>query len=235
MGKVMKYFGEGLSGDHKALGRIIRRESQLARAKGLFLEIHAKLHPSCISGTESNETDALFGDLSRDEYAVMPTAKDETIAWVLWHITRIEDLTMNMLVAGGQQIFNESWKERLNVSLWDTGNALSDDEIMDLSKNVDIQELFLYHNAVAGRTREIVTNLKAGDMKRRVASPDLERVLADGGVTRQEDSIWLLDFWGKKDVAGILMMPPTRHVMLHLNDCCKWKARFRTKTKFFRS
>lgn len=53
----MKYFGEGLSESHKMLGRIIRRESQLARAKELFLEIHAKLHPSSISGTESNETE----------------------------------------------------------------------------------------------------------------------------------------------------------------------------------
>lgn len=29
----------------------------------------------------------------------MPTLKDETIAWVLWHIARIEDLIMGILVA----------------------------------------------------------------------------------------------------------------------------------------
>ena len=53
------------------------------------------------------------------------------------------------------------------------------------------------------------------------------------GVTRQEESFWLLDFWGKKDVAGLLLMPPTRHVMLHLNDCFRWKEEIRTKKKFF--
>ena len=57
----------------------------------------------------------------------------------------------------------------------------------------------------------------------------------EGGVTQQEESAWLLDFWGKKDVAGLLLMPPTRHVMLHLNDCCRWKQEIRTKKKFFRS
>ncbi|EQE04021.1 hypothetical protein [Clostridioides difficile] len=52
---------------------------------------------------------------------------------------------------------------------------------------------------------------------------------------KAEDSIWLLDFWGNKDIAGILLMPPTRHVILHLNDCCKWKEYFHTKKKFYRS
>ncbi|EQE16874.1 hypothetical protein QAW_2379 [Clostridioides difficile CD17] len=36
-------------------------------------------------------------------------------------------------------------------------------------------------------------------------------------------------------VVGLLLMPPTRHVILHLNDCCKWKEYFRTKKKFYRS
>ena len=63
----------------------------------------------------------------------------------------------------------------------------------------------------------------------------LEKILCEGGVTQQGNSIWLLDFWGKKDIAGILLMPPTRHVMLHLNDCCKWKEYIRTKKKFYRS
>lgn len=34
---------------------------------------------------------------------------------------------------------------------------------------------------------------------------------------RQTTEDRLLDF-GKKDVAGLFIMPPTRHVILHLND-----------------
>ena len=67
----------------------------------------------------------------------------------------------------------------------------------------------------------------------KVSGDDLDRILNEGGVTRQEESFWLLDFWGKKDVAGLLLMPPTRHVMLHLNDCFRWKEEIRTKKKFF--
>ncbi|MCC0643502.1 DinB family protein [Clostridioides sp. ZZV14-6150] len=231
----MKYFGNGLSEVHKELNKIIRKEEKIEQAKALFLEIHSKLHLSEISNTEKNEVDKLIYDLNRNEYAIMPTSKDETIAWVLWHIARIEDLTVNVLVAQKEQIFNEQWKERLNVFITDTGNTLSDNEIMNLSKSINIDELLCYRNEVAKNTREVIKKLKSEDMKRKVSPIDLERILVTGGVTKHGDSIWLLDFWGNKDIAGILLMPPTRHVILHLNDCCKWKEHFRTKKKLYRS
>lgn len=230
----MKYFGAGLSDAHKALNKIIRKEDQLEEAKTLFLDIHKKLHLSNISEGEENETDNLIGDLKEWEYAVMPTSKDETIAWVLWHTARIEDLTMGILTAGEDQIFNDTWRRNMNAPVTDTGNAMSDDEIMELSKSLRIEELLQYRSAVGTRTRQIVERLNPGDMTRKVSLKLLDKVRLEGGVTEAEESSWLLDFWGKKDVAGLLLMPPTRHVMLHLNDCCKWKEAVRTKKKFFR-
>lgn len=55
--------------------------------------------------------------------------------------------------------------------------------------------------------------LSANEMKRTVFLHGLESVKHAGGVTSDENSLWLLDFWGKKDVAGLLLMPPTRHVI----------------------
>jgi len=231
----MKYFGDGLSEMHKELNSIIRQSSKIEQSKNIFLEIHARLHLSRISGTTPNEVDFLLSDLYDNEYCIMPTSKDETIAWVLWHIARIEDLTMGILVADGNQLFNEVWRKAINVSITDTGNALTDDEIMNLSKDINVDELLNYRNEVGSRTREIVGTLTKDDMKRKIPSQALEKVFCEGGVTQQEDSVWLLNFWGKKDVAEILLMPPTRHVMLHLNACCKWKEYIRIKDKFYRS
>ncbi|MBV7275635.1 DinB family protein [Clostridium thailandense] len=230
----MKYFGEGLSEKHKELSKIIRNKDKISQAKLLFLDIHANLHLSETEGTIQNEVDNLIRDLKENEYAIMPKTKDETIAWVIWHIARIEDLTMNMLVAEKNQLFNEEWKSRMNISITDTGNTLTDDEIMYFSHSINIKEMLCYWNAVGESTKEIINNLQAEDMKRKVLTIDLERILDSGGVTKQKDSIWLLDFWGKKDVAGILLMPPTRHVIMHLNDCCKWKEHIRADKKIYR-
>lgn len=230
----MKYFGNGLSELHKKLHPMICKPDKLEEAKSLFFELHSKLHLSSMTGTKKNEVDNLLTDLTPQEYSIMPTSKDETIAWVLWHIARIEDLTMGVLVADGMQLFNGEWKKRLNTPITDTGNALSDDEIMELSHQLKIEELIAYRNAVGQKTRDIVKLLSAEDMKRKVSLHGLEAVRQAGGVTNQQNSLWLLDFWGKKDVAGLLLMPPTRHVILHLNDCCKWKLHIRGSKKCFR-
>ena len=227
----MKYFGAGLSEKHKQLNSLIRKPSELRNARELFLEIHAALHLSCVSGTCLNETDLLLNDLKPEEYTVMPSSKDETIAWVIWHIARIEDLTMGILVAGADQIFDKNWKDRIKAPATDTGNAMSDEEIMCLSHTADIEELLNYRNAVGKRTREIAAGLTSEDMKRKVSASGLSKILSEGGVTEQEDSKWLLDFWGKKDLAGLLLMPPARHTMLHLNDCAKWKGQIRAGKK----
>lgn len=231
---LIKYFGKGLSELHKELNAVIREKDKLTEAKELFLDLHGKLHLSSVSGTQENEVDALLNDLLPYEYGVMPTSKDETIAWVLWHIARIEDLTMGVLVAEEEQLFNCEWKKQMRAPISDTGNALTDDEIMELSECINIDSLITYRNAVGRRTRNIVKSLSANDMKRKVDKQRLELIKRTGGVTDQKESLWLLDFWGKKDIAGLLLMPPTRHVILHLNDCSKWKQHIREDKKCFR-
>ena len=231
----MKYFGEGLREQHKKLQHMIRKEQELDAVKELFLSIHAALHTSVISEMPRNEVDALLQDLQEYEYAIMPTREAETIAWVIWHIARIEDLTMNMVVARQEQVWNADWKQRLQTGLEDTGNALTDDEIMDFSKTVCIPELLAYRNAVGRRSRQLVQELTFADMKRHVSQQDLARIRLCGGVSEHPDSLWLLEFWGKKDVAGILLMPLTRHMLLHLNDCCRWKLEIRNRKHLYRS
>ena len=229
----MKYFGEGLSEKHKELNSIIRKSAYIDQAKELFLDLHSYLHASSISSSQRNEYDELLDGLKDNEYFIMPTSKDETIAWALWHIARIEDITMNILVNEKDQVFNQYWKQLMNSNITDTGNALSDEEIIDFSNKLNISTLLEYRAAVGQRTRDIIKSLSNNDIKRKISQHSLNKIFEEGGVTAHKDSIWLLDFWGKKDVAGILLMPPTRHVMLHLNDCCKWKVFIQTRNKFY--
>lgn len=231
----MKYFGAGWSEAHKALSQIIRKPEQLARAKKRFLDVHARLNLSEVSGGKPNEADALLLDLAAPEWCAMPTVRDETIAWAIWHIARIEDLTMNILVARQEQVLDARWHKALGTAITDTGNALSDDEILQFSKTVDFGALLAYRTQVAKTTRAIVAELKPGDMKRKVAPEDVQKIADLGGVTGAVDSRWLLEFWGAKDVAGILLMPPTRHVLLHLNDCAKWKEHLRKGKSVYRA
>ena len=216
----------------KRLKELISKKETFDSAKELYLSMHKYLHFSDNDDTLMNQ---LWKNLNTKDFSIMPTAKDVTIAWNIWHITRIEDLTMNILLNNSEQIYNKEWKRKMNVSVNDTGNAMTDDEIMELSRNMNIEVLKEYRKAVGNQSQNILSKLVFEDMKRRVESKNIEKILKEGGVTEHPDSIWLLDFWGRKNVAGIILMPGTRHQIGHLNDCINLKEKIDKKKDYYKN
>jgi len=209
-----------------ALKDALAKPERFDEAIRLCLELHGSVHAAEISCVDSPTLfDGLWYGLTRIAFETMPTEKDVTIAWNIWHITRIEDLTINILIADSPQILSDERLESLSVTVRDTGNAMTDDEILCLSRSLDMDALCDYRTAVGKRTREFVSNLSVTDLKHKMRPESIQRILAEGGVIEHKDSIWLLDFWGKKTVAGILLMPITRHQIMHISDSFKLKER----------
>jgi len=74
--------------------------------------------------------------------------------------------------------------------------------------------------------QKIIKALKFSDIKRKVEKEQLKKIKQNGGVIDNQKSIWLLDFWGKKNILGLINMPITRHQIVHLNDCFKIKQMY---------
>jgi hypothetical protein len=217
---------ESWNPQQKLLKSIMRKEDRFEEAKELILYLHSIVHSSKVYGIKNMTLeDEVWEGVSNFDFATMPTVKDVTIAWNIWHITRIEDLTANILIANNNQVLNANWLNRLGVDVTDTGNAMSDDEIIFLSNKLDMSELQRYRSAVGKNTKKVLSNLNFNDLKRKVTADGLKRILDEGGVIEHPESIWLLDFWSKKDVAGIINMPVTRHQVVHLNDSLKLKKK----------
>lgn len=208
---------------------ILTKPEKFEEAIELCLQQHAMVHSSEMSETEVvTFEDELWEGLDEFAFRTMPTEKDETIAWSLWHLTRIEDITMNILVSNETQVINESnWLEKMKVEVRDTGNAMTDDEILDLSRKIDMGELKNYRIAVGRKTRSIIQKFQLSDLKRKMEPVRLQRILDEGAVLEAEESKWLVDFWGRKNVAGILLMPVTRHHIVHLNESMRLKDKCR--------
>lgn len=215
------------------LREIINKPDRFDEAIELCLEMHSLVHTSEMSGTNiSTFEDELWDGLDEFSFRTMPTIKDATIAWNLWHLTRIEDITANILIADDIQVINrDNWLDKMNVTVCDTGNAMTDEEIEALSLAINMKELRNYRIAVGRKTREIIKQLQAKDMKRKMEPAGLQRIFDEGGVLRVKGSEWLVDFWGKKTVAGILLMPITRHQIVHINDSLKLKERCKKKIR----
>jgi hypothetical protein len=139
-------------------------------------------------------------------------------------MARCEDITMNLLVAGSPQILHrDNWLEQMRITAQDTGNAMSWEEIAQFSAAIDIGALRAYRVAVGRRTREIVKQLGPEELKQKVDPARLQRVRDEGAVV--EAARGIADYWGRRTVAGLLLMPATRHNIVHLNEALRIKRR----------
>lgn len=213
--------------DIKELRNIILKPDKIQESKSLALSLHSMVHLSIMSGVDKKTfEDELWEGLDENTFRTSQNQKGRTIAYGIWHCTRIEDITMNLLVAGDKQIFNrENWKEKINSNITDTGNAMSEDDIMEFSKNINMEELKNYRIEVGRRTRDIVKNLSTQDMKRKFDKHRLQRILDERAVLNVKASNWLIDFWGRKNVAGVILMPMTRHQVIHINESLSAKKK----------
>jgi len=217
--------------DIKELRKIILKPDKIQESKSLALSLHSMVHLSIMSGVDKKTfEDELREGLDENTFRTSQNQKGRTIAYGIWHCTRIEDITMNLLVAGDKQIFNrENWQEKINSNITDTGNAMSEDDIMEFSKNINMEELKNYRIEVGRRTRYIVENLSTEDMKRNFDKHRLQRILDERAVLDVKASNWLIDFWGRKNVAGIILMPMTRHQVIYINESLSAKKKSKSK------
>jgi hypothetical protein len=201
----------------------LSRPEAHARAIELFLAQQGMTHAGEISGSGLvSFEDEIWEELPETAARCIPTKFEHSIVWCFWHLTRCEDVAMNMLVAGTPQLLlKDGWLKRMRVTAGDTGNAMDADEIADFSAQIDIPALRAYRQAVGNRTCEIVEGLHPGDFKRKTDPVRLGRALAEGAVLASQQ--WLIDYWGGLTVAGLLLMPPTRHNLVHLNEALKIK------------
>lgn len=211
----------------QALRKALSRPAEHSRAMKLLLEQHAAVHSAQMSGgTGWSMEDEVWEGLSESAARCIPAGMEHSIAWVFWHLTRIEDVTMNLLLAGSPQVFSqEDWQARLKSPFCETGNAMDAQGIVALSAALDLEALRAYRLAVGRRTRGVVQQLEPGEMLQKIDPTRLQRVMDEGAVL--EASRGLLDYWGGLSKAGLLLMPPTRHPVVHLNEAMRLKQKAR--------
>src|SRR5512145_2705174 len=77
----------------------------LEKAIEIFLEQHAMVHSGKMTKTNlwSFEDEVLAG-MTENQIRCSPPESEHSIVWILFHLARIEDIVMNMLVAGTPQL-----------------------------------------------------------------------------------------------------------------------------------
>lgn len=161
-------------------------------------------------------------ELNREEYSAIPFINadgyhSKTIAYSIWHIFRIEDIVAHTLVSDDEQVFFAgNYQERINSPIITTGNELVKHQIEDFSKQLNLKELYSYIFEVKESTEKIIGNLSYAELKRKVPEERKEYLKSLNVVSNDEAAIWLIDYWCKKDIRGLILMPFSRHWIMHI-------------------
>lgn len=210
----------------KQLRQLLTKSDDHASAIDLFLRQHAMVHRAEMSRMGLHSfADEVWQDASDELIRRIPPKFEHSVAWIIWHIARIEDMTMNGLLAERRQVFHQDdWPKRLNISIQHSGNVVMDKvDVTKLNQVINIEELKIYRLVVGRSTREAVKTLDPDEFKQKVDPVRLQELLDNGSVA--EDASDLLVYWGNLTKAGLLLMPPTRHNFIHLNEAMKVKKK----------
>ena len=180
------------------------------------------------------DTMVSFADeLSREDFNAIPFINangyhSKTIAYSLWHIFRIEDIVAHTLINADEQIFfRGGYKARINSPTATTGNELVKRQIYEFSEQLDLNELYSYIFEVSAGTEEIVRGLSFEDMQKGVPDERREALKALKVVSEDENAAWLIDYWCRKNVRGLIQMPFSRHWIMHTEACLRIKNRIK--------
>jgi hypothetical protein len=64
-------------------------------ARDLFLDQHAAMHSAAVGGNKMSAAERAFAGLSDEQMRVRPREDLNSLAWLMWHIARVEDIMVN--------------------------------------------------------------------------------------------------------------------------------------------
>lgn len=203
---------------HQLLRRLLLNDKDYQRAIPVFLEHHAAVHAGQLqAGAHWSWHDDVLNGLTPEQMRYSPAGGPHSVAWRIWHMARIEDATMNVLLADARQVFESGkWLDKLEIDCASVGNEMTNPDIVVLSKTINLKALFAYRLAVGRRTRAVVKRLDFAELAQPPASDRLQRLVAEHTVERS--TLWLVAYWGSHPAANLLLMPATRHSFVHLNE-----------------
>ena len=110
--------------------------------------------------------------LTQDDLNQQPHTDCNSMGWLTWHVTRVQDHHIADLMGEEQLWLKDGWHLRFNRASdpSDTGFGHSAEDIAAF-KLPDVETLLEYHRAVLGRSKRYITTLSTSDLDRELNEP----------------------------------------------------------------
>ncbi len=182
-------------------------------ARELFLEQHTVVHSAAVGGNKMSAAERVFG-VTDEQMRVRPREDLNSLAWIMWHIARGEDIMVHCVLAGRSQVLDEAWQRRLKIARRDLGTGMTSAEVTELTRQVDLAALRDYRDAVGRRTRELIAGFGDKDWQGQIGPDDLQRAAGQGDLGPRTELL-VKAFTGRPRAAvlhGIALFHAAQHL-----------------------
>src|SRR2546426_10675296 len=112
-----------------------------------FLLQHARFHCADVADKDSL-AERILNNVTDDQMRRRPAKGLNSLVWLLWHMARVEDVAVNLVVTDGRQVLDDDWIVRLNVPWRHIGTGMTEAEVGELSERTDVAGVREYRSAV---------------------------------------------------------------------------------------
>jgi DinB superfamily len=149
--------------------------------RDLFLDQHAAMHSAAVGGNKMSASERAFTGLTDEQMRVRPREDLNSLAWLMFHISRAEDIFVNTILGARTQLFDDDgWAKRLAITRRDFGIGMTSAEVTELTRQIELGALREYRDAVGRRTREVVGGFKPQDWEGTVSADAVQRAASEG-------------------------------------------------------
>lgn len=177
----------------------------------LFLDQHGAVHSAAVGGNKASAAERAFAGLTDEQMRVRPREDLNSLAWLMWHIARAEDIMVNPILAGRPQVFDDGWAGKLGIVRRDFGIGMTTAEVTEVTRQLDLAALREYRDAVGLRTREVVGGF---DWSGNIPAEAMERAATQGAFGVRTEGV-VKAFTGRPRamvLSGIALLHPAQHI-----------------------
>ncbi len=110
--------------------------------------------------------------LTHDDLSYLPKTDCNSIAWLTWHLTRVQDRAISSLIGEEQRWIAEKWYSKFNRSAdpTDSGAGHTSEDVSNF-QFPDAKTLLNYHYSVLKQTKRYLSQLSVAELGRKVDHP----------------------------------------------------------------
>ena len=102
------------------------------------------------------------------------------VAWMIWHVLRVEDMFLSDVVFRKEQAFHrDNWQDRINIETAQVGTGMTKEQADQLSLQIDLNQLKEYNAAVKEHSLNLIDMLPAWPSNQLDDADEIEKRLLD--------------------------------------------------------